>query len=239
MITAEDILAYSYCPILVKRNRKDIILPKSSNIDKCLIRAFISAEQEACLKDSIVTTRRLLAAWEKIWWPNVISSNIPIEEANNLSLKTSDKFSEYCRYDLSDWGYPTLGTNVENILQLESATISVHADVLKINLELGRPNLVIVNFSNRQLNNRLLSIDPYTLSTVYGFYSGKEDYVTYINLFASIDRPLAVTSCMYSKDDIERLDIWFKNISRNIHKKNYYYNPFLCKECKLCRDLQV
>lgn len=239
IITAEDILAYSYCPMLLKKHRKDIVLPRLSLIEETLKEAFIDAEREACLKDSITDPRRILCAWEKIWWRKALENNIKLEDADKISLNISDRFSEYCRYNISDWTYPTVGVNINKNIQVNSAIVSVHADILKVNLEINDPNLVIINFSNRVLSPRLLSIDPYVLSTIYGFYSGEEKQIMYISININESKKLSVTSSIYSNEEIKNTGIQFKNICTNIYNKNYYYNPFLCEGCKICQSPRV
>lgn len=239
IITIEDILTYSYCPMLLKRGKKDILLPKLSLVESTLKKTFIEAEREACIRDSITNPKRLLCAWEKLWWPIAASNNIAAKEAESISLDISGKFSEYCKYDISDWTYPTVGVNIENHIQVDSAAVVVHADILKVNLEINDPNMVIINFSTRVLSPRALSLDPYTLYTVYGMYTGAEKTITYVSVNISENKKLSLVSSIYSSSEIEGLGKQFRNICKNIYNNNYYYNPFLCKECRVCQNLKV
>lgn len=235
-VTPEEIAAYVYCPMLLQKNRTSIVSPKLSFAEKGIRQAFIEGERNACLKDSIVDTRKLLRIWEKIWWPLASANKINLKDAAAISLKASSKFADYCKYDISDWGFPTAGVDIYSDVGLGPVIMRAHADIIKVDLDHKNPSTVIINFNTRKLSLMTAALDPAVLATAYAFYKGGED-ITHIsiNISEQQDKLSMITSAI-RPSDILKIEKMLTHVARGIRNKNYYSNPFLCKECKVCRD---
>jgi hypothetical protein len=236
-IGIDDIASYVFCPVLQEKKRYDIIIPKLTFAEHCIREAFIDGERNACLKDSVVTPRKLMRAWEGIWWPAATEKKLSMEEANEVSLRASCQFSDYCKYDMSDWDFPTVGVAVESEIKLGPVTLCVSADVVKADLSGKKPCTVVVNFSSRKLSLRQASIDPAIKAAVYAFYGDRDENVAHIlvDINERSDKIKAVVS-IFRPEDMKHIRAMLEHVARGIYSRNYYHNPGLCKECKVCQD---
>jgi len=236
-IGIDDIASYIFCPVLQEKKRHDIIMPRLTFTERCVRSALIEGERNACLKDSVVTPRKLLRAWEGIWWPAATEKKLSMEEANEVSLHASCQFSDYCKYDMSDWTFPTVGVDIETEVNLGPVTLYTSADVVKADLSGNKPSTVLVSFTSRKLSLRQAATDPAIKAMAYAFHSGREENVVHISVDIDerSDKIKAVVS-VFRPDDIKRIRIMLEQVARGIYSRNYYQNPWLCKECRVCQD---
>jgi len=239
-IGVDDIASYVFCPVLQEKKRYDIIMPKLTSTEQYVRRAIIEGERNACLKDSVVTPRKLMRAWEGIWWPAAAEKKLSMEEANEISLHASYQFSDYCKYDMSGWEFPTVGTEVASEIKLGPVTLAVSADIVKADLSGKKPCTVLVSLSSRKLSLRQASIDPAIKAIAYAFYSGREENVAHIlvDIDQRSDKIKAVVS-MFRPDDMNHIRAMLEHVAHGIYSRNYYHNPGLCKECKVCQDFTL
>ena len=234
-----DIACYIYCPILQQKGKKDKIATPLTFVEENIRLAFIEAERNACIKDSIVAPRKLLAAWEKIWWPAITQNKkISIKEAHNISLKASCKFADYCKYDISDWMFPTAGVQAESEVKIRGSVLHATADIVKVDLNKNNEiNTVLVNFNRKGLSLRQAATDPAIKATAYAFYSGRGEIITHISIdLDETKNNINVITSIFRPEAMEGIRKMLYYVEYGINAKLDYINSYMCKECKVCQD---
>ena len=233
-ITPKDIACYAYCPVLAHKKRYDRVFPKLSLTEECIRRTFMIAELKALMNDNIVAPRKLLRVWEKIWWPAATGAGLSMKEAEQKSVRASYLLSDYCKYDLSDYKYTTLGANVQTQVNIGSSVLTVQADLVKVDLDAKR-NTTIVNFWMKNIDNQRAAFDPAIAAIAYAFCTGKNDIVTHIavNIDEKSDT-LKMSQSNFRAEDMNEVKNALFHIERGISKQITYRNPWLCKECNVC-----
>ena len=236
-VGANDIACYMFCPILQSKKRYDIITPKPTLIQKNIRTAFIESERNACLKDSIVTSQKLIRIWDKIWWPVAAKHGIPLKDAEVLSFQAGSQLSDYCKYDISDWMFPTVGVEAESDVRIGPVTLKATADVVKVDLHKKVPTTVLVNFTTQKFSLKTAALDPAIKATAYAFYTGKNEIVTHIavGLNEQADK-IKITTSIFRPKDMEEIRKMLYYVGCSIYSGSYYGNPYLCKECQVCQD---
>ncbi len=236
-----DIACYVYCPTLQHKGRTEIIAKKPTFIEENIRKAFIEAERNACLKDSIVTPRKLLSAWDRIWWPAVTAKGgITMKEASQISLVASHKFADYCKYDISGWLFPTAGVEARSEIKIGKSILKAKADIVKVDLDENNRNTVLVNFNRKGLTLRQAAMDPAIKATAYAFYSGKGETITHISV--DIDERqnnIKVTTSTFRPEAMEGIRKMLYYVECGISSGIRYTNPYSCQECKVCRDFTL
>jgi len=232
-----DIACYVYCPVLQSKKRTDKITPKLTFLEENIRKAFIEGERNACLKDSLVSPRKLLSAWDKIWWPSISNrKDISMKEAEKLSLKASYLFSDYCKYDLSDWDFPTAGVQVENEIKIGRSIIKTNVDVVKVDLNKDI-NTVLVNFNRKGLSLRESAMDIAIKTIAYSFYSGRGETITHMSVDVDENKDnVKITTSTFRPESMEAIRKMLYHIERGISSGIRYVNPYMCQECKICQD---
>lgn len=230
-----DIACYMYCPLLYSKRKHNKVIPPLGFFEEKLRDAFVLAEEVSCLKDSIVNSRRLHASWDKIWWPAAAKQKIKMKEADELSLKASRKFTDYCKYDISDWFFPTAGVDIEVEKHVNSAVLKASVDVVKVDLN-QRKNTVLINFTNRSLSLGMAAIDPIARATAYAFYSGRGETITYISVNINSKIPnVEITTSTFRPESMDDIRKMLSHVQRGIASSSFYPSPYKCKECKQCQ----
>jgi hypothetical protein len=239
-LTPHDIASYIYCPLIYKEKRYGVTAKPLTFFESCVRAALVEGERNAVLKDSVVTPKKLLRAWDKTWWPAAAERNLPMKEANDVTLKAAMKLTDYCKYDISDYSYPTASVNAGVRLSLGRHTLTATADVVKINLNIPEINTILVNFTNRQLNPRASAFDPVVRATAYAFYRGKGETVShiYVSINEELER-LAVISSTFYPEDMEGIRKMLYHVEQGISTGALYMNPFLCEECNQCKNIKL
>lgn len=236
-LTADDIASYVFCPILQQKKRQDIIIPKLTFIEENLRATFIDAERNACLKDSVVVPRKILRSWERIWWPAVAQQGWDMKEADKVSVRAGAKFSDYCKYDISGYMFPTVGVDAESDVRIGQVVLRGRADVVKVDLEQDIPTTVLVNFNTRKLSLRAAAHDPAIKATAYAFYSGRGEHITHVSvdINESSDKVQMITST-FRPEGMEEIRKMLYYVGCGIRSGNRHANPYQCKECGVCPD---
>ena len=239
-LTPHDIASYIYCPLLYKEKRHSVTAKPLTFFESCVRAALVEGERNAVLKDSVVSPRKLLSAWDKVWWPAAASKNIRMKEADELALKAIMKLTDYCKYDIADHSYPTAAVNAGMRMPLGKHILTATAAVVKVNLNTKEKTTFLVNFTNRQLSPRDSAFDPAIRATAYAFYRGKEETVTHINVNINkeIDR-LKTTASTFYPEDMEGIRKMLYHVEQGISAGAFYMNSFLCKECNQCKNIQL
>jgi hypothetical protein len=238
ILTPQDIANYIYCPILQKSRKQKLFKPLTF-FESCLRLALIEGERNALLKGNIVTPRRLLATWDKIWWSEAAKKDIPIKEAQRLTLKASEKLTDYCRYDLSSQVFPNIAVLTGAETHKNKYIFQARTDIIKVNLTTSNKTTVLVNFTNRNLNIIEAALDPYIRSTVYMFNQNKGEHILHVNVdISNTQGKLRITSSNFSPKEIEEIGKMIYHIERAIGSNIYYMNPYKCKECKACQPFK-
>jgi hypothetical protein len=232
-----DIACYIYCPVLQEKGNTEKVANHLTFLEENLRNAFIDAERNACIKDSIVTPRKLLSSWDKIWWPAVAANGgISMKEANKLSLTASSKFADYCKYDISDWMFPTAGVKAESQIKINRSILKATADVIKVDLN-GEKNTILINFNRKNLSLRGAAHDPAIKTIAYAFYSGKGETITHIAIdLDETSNKIKMITSTFRPEDMEGIRKMLYHVESGISSGIPYVNPYMCKECKLCQD---
>lgn len=231
-----DIACYVYCPLLQKKKRYDKIVKPLTVVERNIRQSIINAERTACLKDNIVAPRKLLSAWEQIWWPAATKAKIPMKEANKISLSAAHKFADYCKYDISDWVFPTAAVEVESDIKIGQSILKASSDIVKVDLNQSK-NTVLINMNRKGLSIRSAAFDPAIKATAYAFYSGKGETITHITI--DLDQSLSdlrlITSTFRPKA-IEEIRKMLYHVECGIRYGIHNQNPYSCERCGVCQD---
>jgi len=234
-----DIACYVYCPVLQQKRKPEIIAPKLTFTEKNLREAFIEAERNACLKDSIVSPRKLLSAWDKIWWPAVAEQgSLSMKEANKISLQASFKFTDYCKYDISDWMFPTAGVEAQSEIRIGQSILQATADIVKVDLNKNNNiNTVLINLNRKGLSLKSAATDPAIKAIAYAFYSGRGETITHISIDVSEDQKnIKVTTSTFRPEAMEGIRKMLYHVECGIRSGVYHINPYQCQECNVCQN---
>jgi len=237
-LTPLDIACYIYCPVLQRKGRTDKIATKLTFTEENIRSAFIQGERNACLKDSIVSPRKLLSVWDKIWWPAIgEKGGISMKEANNISLIASSKFADYCKYDISDWMFPTAGVQAQSENYIGQSILKATVDVVKVDLDGKEKNTILINFDRKGLSLREAAMDPAIKATAYAFYSGKGETVTHMAIDLNENKNnIKITTSTFRPKIMEEIRKMLYHVEYGIRSGIYHVNPYKCQECKICQD---
>jgi len=233
-----DIASYIYCPILYK-NKKQYIVKPLTFFESCIRAALIEGERQALLRDTEVTPRMLLKAWDKIWWPAVIKKKISMAEADKYTLKATEILTSYSNYDLASYIYPTAGVLIGARLSVGRYTIEATTDLLKISLATKDKNTILVNFTNRDLDIHESALDPIIKCISYMFYYGNNESVSHVNVFIDArNNRVKTTMSRFDTEDMEEIRKMLYHVVHGISSKTFYPNVFMCKGCGRCKNLE-
>jgi hypothetical protein len=232
-----DIACYVYCPVLQAKGATRIVAKPLTFTEQKIRAAIIEAERHACLKDSIVSPRKLRQAWDKIWWP--AAEHLPATESTKISLAAAHKFTDYCKYDMSDWMMPTAGVEAESTIRIGTSVLKAQVDIVKVDLEKPQ-NTVLINLDRKGLSLRQAATDPAIKAIAYAFYSGRGETITYISIDVdeSIDK-ISVTTSTFSPKAMEGIRKMLYHVECGIRSRTQHANPYACKECKVCQDFTL
>jgi hypothetical protein len=238
ILTPFDIASYLYCPFLLeaKHQAKEIITPSLFPYEECLRQTIIKTEELCLLKNTEITPRKLLRVWDAIWWPVVGSFGLSIKESQQKSLEASSKLFDYCKYDISAIEYRTVSTQVEVHKPVGSSVLHATADIVKVDVSAKTKNMVIIDLSRKDLTDLDVAIDPVIRSTVYAFYTGQKETITYISADVSGGGKLKVKISFFRPDEIEEIAKSVKLAEQGIRTNTIYANPWKCKECNVCNS---
>lgn len=235
IITPKDISTYISCPLMYYKNAQEKIYPPLTFYEENLRQAFIKGEEKALLKDTVVSVKRLVRAWDNVWWPNVMKYKIDMKEGKKKSLKATERFMDYCTYEITDYLYPTVGANIESQVNINGSILKASVDVMKVNLEDNKRNTVLVNFTNKELSVRDAAYDNMIKSIVYAFYSGGGEQITHLNVnINENNRKIKINISNFQPKEIKQIERTIYHVHNGIRNNIKYMNPLLCKECKLC-----
>jgi hypothetical protein len=201
--------------------------------------AIIKAEEDAIYKNTIVSTRRLTLAWDKIWWPACMRHGIKMTEAEKFTLKAAKRFIDYCSYEMTDHLWPSIGTGIVSEMRVGRSILKSEANILKINLEDKKKNTVVVSLTNRDLTVRDAAFDNMIKSTILPFYSNRNEQMIHINMDISESKDKIKTRIStYSPKDLNEIEKMVNYAEEGIRKEVRYMNSFSCKECKVCPEFK-
>ena len=234
-INSSDIACFLYCPYIRKyKNAKEIVMPKPTLLQQAVGKAIRAAELNCMLKNSDLTPRKILRVWDKLWWPYVAENNIPMKDAKNVSVKASSIFSDYCKYDISDFTkYITIGSRILETKQLGNLTLESEIDVIKIDMT-TKKNINLIDFSRKSLTNREIVLDPEIRAKVYCFYQDKEEDIIYTHVSLNSKDKLNISSVIFRPTDMEEIRKMILLAKTGIENNINYMNKWNCKECKQC-----
>ena len=238
LLTPEEISTYIYCPLLYYKNKVRKIYPELNNFEELMKKTFVAAEENALLLKSAVNTNRLLSSWDKIWWPIAINNKMSMDKAEKLTLKATQKFIEYCRYEFSSYTWPTIGTNIENKINIGNSILSIKTDLLKVNLESKKRNTVLVNFTNKDLSIRDAAFDNAIRIKCYGFYSGRGETMSHLSININENKKLNIAITTLTPNDIKNIGKMIKYIEQGIYNKISYMNSNACSQCNECKNIK-
>lgn len=205
--------------------------------NECLVETIVETEKMCMLSDSDVTPRKLLRSWDKIWWPEAVSKEIPISKIKSESIRAARLLSDYCKYDLSGYMFPTVGIKIKNQRQIGNCTLHSGVDIVKVDLNNTDKNIVLVDFSMREMTEREIAIDMYNLAKVFSFYSNRGETVTYTHIRPSMHK-FFMSSAIFRPDQMNQINTMMNHIVSGISKNIRYMNRWNCQECKSCKTFK-
>ena len=237
IITPKDIAAYTYCPMLYYKGRQDKFLPKLTLFEKNLRQSFILAEEKVLLKNTIVSVQKLTNAWDSIWWPEVMKHKVEMAKAKNTTIKATERFIDYCNYEMTDYLWPTVGVDVESRIDLGRATLVANVDIIKVNLDKQKRNTVLLNFTNRELSIRDAAFDNLIKTIAYAFYTGNGETITHLNVNISEQtKKIQMGISHFDKKDMDDIRRMIYHVKTGICTGVKYMNPMICKGCGVCPE---
>lgn len=237
-ITPADILYYTYCPYLLEKDPgKTKLIERMDLFNTCLVKSIVDAEKRCLMSDSELTPRKLVRSWDKIWWPEAVSNGIPLDKTEKESVRASRFMSDYCKYDISGYMFPTVATSITTQRTVGTCTLHSGVDMIKVDLNNSKKNLVLVDFSLREMSERELAIDTYNMAKAYSFYSGRGETVTYTHIRPGKNK-LHVSSAIFRPEQMKQIDTMVKHVVSGISKNIRYMNRWNCQECKLCPNFK-
>jgi len=238
-LTPIDIATFTFCPILYYKGKSSRYFPRMNMYEECMKEAFVKAEEDAILKDTIVSTKRLTSAWDKIWWPKAAANGIKMSDSEKITLKAAKRFIEYCKYEITDHLWPSIGTDVLSEVRIGSSVLSSRANIIKVDLENKKRNTVIVDFTNRDLSVRDAAFDTYIKCTLYPFYSGRGEDMIYINVnISEAKEKLSTRFAKFTSEDMHDIGKMISYAEEGIRRRIKYMNSFSCKDCKVCPEFK-
>lgn len=240
MVTPIEIACFQYCTkTLEKQSYREKVIPSLTFFEDHVRQAIVQAEKMLIFKDSEPTPRKILKVWDKIWWPACTSSGIPIKQAQTLAVKASVKFSDYCKYDISDYMLPTAAADVEHWVPLGNSGIRARIDLIKVNLNGKKRNINLVDFTRKGLTTRDIILDPAIRATAYVFSLGISGTITYTCIDVSENNEkLIVSSAVFRPEEMQRIREMLIHTEIGITSGIYKLNRWQCKECGICQNFK-
>jgi len=241
MVTPLDIACFQYCSkTLEKESYKEKVIPSLTFFEEHMRLAIIDAERSLIFKDSDLNPKKILNKWDKLWWPAAMSSGISIKEAEELTHKASEKFSDYCKYDISDYFHPTAGADVEASKRINSTYLTTQIDLVKVDIRERRINITLVDFTRKNLSTRDIILDPAIRAKAYAFSLGKKETITYTCIDLNEEKEkLIVSSAVFRPEELEKIRKMIIHTESGIRNNIYSLNRWLCKECNICQSSKL
>lgn len=230
-VTPTDLLEFAYCPYL-KHSDKTLV-PPLSLFERTMRQAILVAEQRALDKDSYVTPRKIGAAWEKLWWPAATEAGLPLAEVDQMAVRASARFRDYCRYDISGPSHETIGVDVASEVRLSDGILAAQIDLIKLSLE-EPDQLVFIDFTRGKITRQELAYDMAVWGNVYAF-GGLGRPISYICMDLSEgSKETKPSTVFFRPDELTNIGRILNYLAYGIYKHVDYQCSWLCGECKLC-----
>ena len=231
-LTTEDILTYNYCPILRLKGGQNKIIPPLTFFEYSIRKAILLAEKVALDKDSFVTLRRLTSAWDKIWWPAVTEKKISMKEAQKLTIQAVIKFTDYCKYDITDEDHPTIAVDIETQAQIGNDIVTAQIDIVKI---FEKNQIILLDLTRKGLTHRDVTSDSSILAKTYLFSEATFDNWSYSCLDLNEKKQkLSISTATFRKSDLEIAGKMLYHTVDGIQKGINLPRLELCDQCKMC-----
>jgi hypothetical protein len=238
----EDISAFVFCPYLQQTHKQESRLDRLSLFEQCIVETIQKTEQDCLLQNSDITPRKLLRRWDNIWWPITAKNKIDFKYSQTISISASNIFSDYCKYDISGYMYPTIGIGIESTLDLGHHILFAQADILKVNLTIKNKNIVILNFCNTKSITNEIVVDQGIQSVICSFAKNilPDGTINYTNVYINKNTSkLDITTAVFRQNDIDKIYKNIKYIEEGIYKGINYMNKWNCKECNKCQKFRL
>jgi len=237
ILTPDDISSFLYCPLLPKGT--EVVYKKNTFFESCVGAAIKKAEQNTLLKDSTLNSKKIITAWDSIWWPACPTQGIDFKKAQDLTVKANKYFLDYCKYDISDFLYPTIAVDVEAQISIGSTVLKTHIDMIKVNLNMSDKNIVLIDFSKKQMSTVDIALDPGIRATALSFSRGKNETIIYMIIEVDNKRnKLFITQAVFRPKEIENIRRMIFYVEKAIREGILYGNRWQCKECRQCESFK-
>jgi hypothetical protein len=236
-LTPEKISCFLFCPYMLSLSgAEQKLIPPLLPLEEHIRIAICEAERRCLLKESEINPRKIIRAWDNTWWPNVSSLGISYKDAQKLSTKACIKFNDYCKYDFVDFLHPTVGVDIESQVQINRSILKAQIDMIKVDLTESKKNILLIDFSRKNMTNREIALDPAVLAKVYAFSEGQGETITYLSIDLSDSKSkLGVVQAIFRADDVQEIGNLIQYIEIGMQKKIKHMNKWNCKECQLCQ----
>jgi hypothetical protein len=234
LLTPEEISYFLYCPMLPKASRHLVYRP-STLLESCIRKAIKQAEKSCLVNGRDLNTRKIIKAWDNIWWPVCAAEGIDFAQAEKLTIKATSYFLDYCKYDISGQLYPTGAVDAEVKIPIGQSILHAHADLIKVDLTMGKRNMMLIDLSKKGISTSDTGLDPGIATTAMAFYTGTGEVIRYIS--AQVDEnkdKLFITNSVFRPSDIEKTRKMVSHVENSLYRGVSYGDRWKCKECKAC-----
>jgi hypothetical protein len=236
IILPEDLYSFHYCPYLYfNKTKKSIYNYQRTFLEENIVKAIRLSEESCLLKGSEVNTQKIIRKWDSFWWEEATINSISLKEADELSIIAANFFSQYCKFDISGYMFPTIGSNLLVQKELFSDMyLNCYIDIYKIDLLQKEKNSIIIKFGNQKLTKRQVVSSIETKSIVYSLFEDQEN-IRFIYVFLKEKNKIDMISAFFRKEDILQIEKSLEYILSGIKHNIQTVNDYNCEECKQCK----
>jgi len=234
ILTPTDIARFLYCPMLPKK-AEGLVYKKSTLLESCIGKAIKLAEHRCLLNESDISSRKISKAWDDVWWPTSAAHKIDFKDAGKYTMDAMPYFLDYCKYDLSDFLHPVVSVDVETKIPIGQSILHAHIDMIKVDLTVKHKNMMLVDFSKKNMKTSDVGLDPGIAATALALSRGEGETIQYVTVQIDESKDkLFVTSSVFRPSDMERIRKVVSYVEHSIRKGAVYGHRWKCEECKAC-----
>lgn len=236
ILTPTDIARFIHCPYLFQTKQKSDLFENTLTLyEKCIVEAIKATESHCLINDRILTSKKIITRWDKIWWPTAAQAGMAPKEIENLSINAAQLFIDYCDYNIAH--FPTAGIDIPSEVLIGKSILKTKADLIKVDTAVPYKNIYILEFGNKPVRSKDIILDPAVRTLLYSFSLGEEQAITYTYLsFNEKSNKFLVTSAVMRHNNLEEIKQMLRFIEYGIRTNVSYMNPWNCGECKICRN---
>lgn len=237
-LTPTDIARFLYCPLL-PRKYDHLVYKPLTMFESCVGEAIKEAERACLINDTEINPRKINKAWDITWWPTCTSHGISFKEAQERTVEAGPYFLDYCKYDISDFLHPTVAVNVNTQVPIGQSILHTHIDLIKVDLTMNEKNMILIDFTKKDIRTSDVGLDPGIAATATSFYQGEGEVIKYV--LVEVDennKKLFITTAVFRPSDIKNIRKMIFYVENSIRKGVSYGDRWKCKECQACQSFK-